>query len=138
MQERGKKPPIATIHLARVIMWIIDRGEEYNTRSRLKMRRAGRYWAQFEGGRCAYLLEPYWWNILSGQFNETCSEAWSSLEIVLPFQHSDSSYNSEGWFLTREMHAEKEKKTKGRTLGHRHQQLRANRESGNKAFLIFI
>lgn len=31
-----------------------------------------------------------------------------------------------------------EKETKGRTLGHRYQQLRANRKLANKAVLIFI
>lgn len=42
MQERGgKKSQITTIFLARVIMWIIDKDEKYNKRSRFKMRRAG-------------------------------------------------------------------------------------------------
>lgn len=75
-----KKSQITTIFLARVIMWIIDKDEKYSKRSKFKMR-AGKYWAQFEWGWCAYLLGPYWWNMLWATSFEDCSGACCGLEI---------------------------------------------------------
>lgn len=131
-----KKSQITIIFLARVIMWITDKDEEYNKRSRFKMRRAGKYWAQFEWGWCAYLLGPYWWtNVLWAAEFEACSGACCGSR-VLPFYHSDSSFNYGSWFLTQEMHTKWGKeKTKSRNLGHRYQQLKANRRPTIRALL---
>lgn len=98
---------MTTIFLARVIMWIIDKNEEYSKRSRLKMRRVGKYWAQFECGWCAYLwghidgicsVGSWIWRLLRSML--------SSRDGALPFYHSDSSYNYRSWFLMQKMHGE--------------------------------